>query len=153
MAFLYAALLLLAIIFLWGAYRILGTPSRLKPADYEVVLDDLFYSVRRAAERLKAANLEDSREVEEVSAEARKIFQTAYYQALRLRPSSGEDRQAKLRAELARTCQAYEWAARILEQEVTPNPMLRQAGFDLLEKADAELSRLAAELDAIRTKP
>ena len=153
MAFLYAALLLLAILFLWGAYRILGTPSRLQPADYEVVLDDLLKSVRRAADRLEAANLEDAGEVEEKSAEAKKIFQTAYYQALRLRPTSGEDSQAKLRADLARTCQAYEWAARMLEQEVTPNPMLRQTALDLLAKADGELSRLAAELDGIRTSP
>ena len=45
--------------------------------------------MRRAADRLEAANLEDSKRVEEEAAEARKIFQTAYYQALRLRPAAG----------------------------------------------------------------
>ena len=36
---LYAAILLLVAVGLWGAYRVLGTPSRLRPVDYAVVLD------------------------------------------------------------------------------------------------------------------
>jgi hypothetical protein len=55
MVWLYAVILLLLAAALWGAYRVLGTPSRLAPRDYDVVLDDIKTSVERAASRLRRA--------------------------------------------------------------------------------------------------
>ena len=81
---LYAAILLVVAVGLWGAYRVLGTPSRLRPVDYGVVLEDVLSSVRRSALGLRTALKEgtDSHRLEEVAAESRKIFQTGYYLSL-----------------------------------------------------------------------
>src|ERR1700738_4844059 len=55
MVWLYAVILLLLAVALWGACRVLGTPSRLAPRDYDVVLADVRTSVGRAADRLRLA--------------------------------------------------------------------------------------------------
>jgi len=84
---LYAVILVVAAAALVGAYRVLGTPSRLTPVDYATVLDDVVRSVTRAAERLRGAlDNPAGPQLTDIAAESRKIFQTAYYQTLRLRP-------------------------------------------------------------------
>ena len=66
MLWLYALIFIALAAGLLGAYRLLGTPSRLTPRDYAVVLADVATSVERAAERLRQAladpdaNLEDA---------------------------------------------------------------------------------------------
>ena len=70
MAWLYVVVLLLLAAALWGAYRLLGTPSRLSPNDYNVVLADVATSVERAADRLRRSMDADSQSLE-VEASAR----------------------------------------------------------------------------------
>src|SRR2546430_14062263 len=95
MAWLYIVILLLLAAGLWGVYRVLGTPSRLAPRDYNVVLADVATSVERAAGNLRRAlEAGPGRTLEDQATGARKIFQTGYYQTLRLRPSSGPDAAA-----------------------------------------------------------
>ncbi len=125
---------------LWAAYRVLGTPSRLAPADYRVVLDDLAASVAQSAARLRAALAEDDRQREQVAADARKIFQTGFYQALRLKPDAAIDPGALARAGLGRACEGYEWAGRMAESESFSNAAVQEAVRMLLDRADAELS-------------
>lgn len=125
---------------LWAAYRVLGTPSRLAPADYRVVLDDLAASVARSAASLRGALAEADRQREQVAADARKIFQTGFYQALRLRPDATTDPSALVRAGLGRACEGYEWASRMAESESFANPAVQEAVRMLLDRADAELS-------------
>src|SRR2546423_1455080 len=91
MAWPYLLILLVLAAALWAAYRLLGTPSRLAPSDYNVVLADVATSVERAARRLRLAIETGDGELEDAAKAARKIFQTGYYQTLRLRPSSGPD--------------------------------------------------------------
>jgi hypothetical protein len=147
MAWLYLLILLVVAFGLWGAYRLLGTPSRLAQPDYDVVLADIRTSVERAADRLRralvagpAATLED-----EASA-ARKIFQTGYYQTLRLRPASGPDVTAAARAELGRACEAYDWASRILGSESVRNPLVLDAARRLIDAGDEAIKQAAPEL-------
>ena len=125
---------------LWAAYGVLGTPSRLAPADYRVVLDDLAASVARSAAQLRAALAEDDRQREQVAAEARRIFQTGFYQALRLKPDATTDPAALVRAGLGRACEGYEWASRMAESESFANVAVREAVRVLLDRGDAELS-------------
>jgi len=125
---------------LWAAYRVLGTPSRLAPADYRVVLDDLAVSVGRSAASLRGALAEDDRQREQVAADTRKIFQTGFYQALRLKPDATTDPSALVRAGLGRACEGYEWASRMAESESFGNPAVQEAVRMLLDRADAELS-------------
>ena len=125
---------------LWAAYRVLGTPSRLAPADYRVVLDDLAASVARSAASLRGALAEDDRQREQVAADARKIFQTGFYQALRLKPDATTDPSALVRAGLGRACEGYEWASRMAESESFGNPAVQEAVRMLLDRADAEVS-------------
>ncbi len=125
---------------LWAAYRVLGTPSRLAPADYRVVLDDLAASVARSAASLRGALAEDDRQREQVAADARKIFQTGFYQALRLKPDATTDPSALVRAGLGRACEGYEWASRMAESESFGNAAVQEAVRMLLDRADAELS-------------
>jgi hypothetical protein len=125
---------------LWAAYRVLGTPSRLAPADYRVVLDDLAASVARSAASLRGALAEDDRQREQVAADARKIFQTGFYQALRLKPDATTDPSALVRAGLGRACEGYEWASRMAESESFGNPAVQEAVRMLLDRADAQLS-------------
>src|SRR4029077_1165473 len=95
MAWLYLLILLVLAAALVVAYRVLGTPSRLAPRDYDVVLADIKSSFEAAAERLRRAlEAGPGGPLEDEATAARKIFQTGYYQTLRLRPSSGPDLSA-----------------------------------------------------------
>ena len=100
MAWLYLLILLVLAAALVVAYRVLGTPSRLAPRDYDVVLADIESSVERAADRLRRAlDAGPGGALEDEATAARKIFQTGYYQTLRLRPS----RAPSLRSERGRS--------------------------------------------------
>ena len=147
MAWLYLLILLLLAAGLWGAYRVLGTPSRLAPRDYDVVLADVKTSVERAADRLRRA-LDAGPEgpLEDEATAARKIFQTGYYQTLRLRPSSGPDRAADARAGLGRACEAYDWASRMLGSESVHNQLVLDAARRLLDAGDGALKQVEREL-------
>jgi len=113
---LYLLLLAVAAVGLWGVYRILGTPSRLAPTDYAVVLADVADSVERAAARLREAlDASPATALDDVAGQSRKIFQTGYYQTLRLRPAAGADVLAAARAELGQACEAYDWASRLMD--------------------------------------
>src|SRR5919197_5274348 len=92
---LYGFLFILAVLGIWAVYRVLGAPSKLPPADYRTVLDDLLQTVERERSRLLSALDSPSPLVGEgrgggtlasVAESSRKIFQTGYYQALRLKP-------------------------------------------------------------------
>jgi hypothetical protein len=149
MVWLYALILLVLAGALIGAYRILGTPSRLAPRDYDVVLEDVRTSVERAAARLRRA-LEAGSDgsLEEEATAARKIFQTGYYQTLRLRPASGPDLAADARAAIGRACEAYEWASRMLGSESVRNPLVLEAARRLMDAGDAALTQVERELPA-----
>jgi hypothetical protein len=154
MAWLYILVLLLLAAGLWAAYRVLGTPSRLPPGDYNVVLADVATSVERAAARLRAAlGAGVTRTLGEEAIAARKIFQTGYYQTLRLRPVDGPDMAAAARAELGRACEAYDWASRILGSESVNNPLLLEAARRLIDAGDAALTQAAAELPPVPAAP
>ena len=154
MVWLYALILLLLAAALVVAYRVLGTPSRLTPPDYDVVLEDIRSSVERAATRLRRS-LEAGPEqsvVDEATA-ARKIFQTAYYQTLRLRPASGPDLAADTRAAIGRACEAYEWASRMLGSESAKNPLVREAAGRLMDAGDAVLMQVERKQPAMPDAP
>src|SRR5256885_16609007 len=113
MVWLYALILLLLAAALVVAYRVLGTPSRLTPPDYDVVLEDIRSSVERAATRLRRSlEARPEQSVVDEATAAPKIFQTAYYQTLPLRPPSGPDLAAATPAPVRRGCEAYASAAR-----------------------------------------
>src|SRR2546430_6609093 len=123
MAWLYVVILLLLAAGLWGAYRVLGTPSRLARRDYNVVLADVATSVERAAGNLRQAlEAGPGRTLEDQATSARKIFQTGYYQTLRLRPSSGPDAAAAAPAPLGRAREVYDWASPVLARERGHHP-------------------------------
>ncbi len=154
MAWLYLLILLLLAAGLWGAYRVLGTPSRLPPGDYDVVLVDVKTSVERAADRLRRAlDAGPGRALEDEATAARKIFQTGYYQTLRLRPSSGPDRAADARAELGRACEAYDWASRMLGSESVRNPLVLDAARRLMDAGDGALKQVERELPPVLAAP
>lgn len=154
MVWLYALILLVLAVALWGVYRLLGTPSRLAPRDYDVVLVDVTTSVERAAGRLRQAlNAGPGKALEDEAAAARKIFQTGYYQTLRLRPSSGPDRATEARAALGRACEAYDWASRILGSESAHNPLVLEAARRLMDAADAALTQVERELPPVLDAP
>lgn len=140
---LYALILALVVAGLWAAYRVLGTPTRLSRADYAIVLDDLEVSVARAADQLRAAlaTAEDPSALESVAATSRKIFQTGYYQALRLRPAQGHGEEAEARTAVAQACEAYDWASRMVVSETLANPAIRPAVRGLMDAGDALLAR------------
>jgi hypothetical protein len=144
-----AVILVVVIIGLWAAYRVLGTPSRLAPADYRLVLDDLAASVARSAALLRSVLESPDTSREEVATETRKIFQTGYYQALRLKPEAPTDPAALVRAGLGRACEAYEWASRMVGSESFANQAVRDAAMTLLARADAELSESRQALAAL----
>ena len=146
MLWLYLVLLVAAAGGLWAAYRVLGTPSRLAPIDYAVVLADMATSVERAATRLRNALDGPAGSFEDVARESRKIFQTGYYQTLRLRPAAGPDAFAAARAELGRACEAYDWASRMLGSESVRNPLILAAARRLMDAGDAALTQAAREL-------
>jgi hypothetical protein len=154
MAWLYLVILLLLAAGLWAAYRVLGTPSRLTPGDYNIVLADVATSVERAAGRLRRAlEAGPGRTLEDEAVTARKIFQTGYYQTLRLRPLSGPDAAAAARATLGRACEAYDWASRILGSESAHNPLLLEAARRLIDAGDAALTQAGQELPPVLTAP
>ena len=147
MVWLYLLILLVVAVGLWGVYRVLGTPSRLAQGDYDVVLVDIRISVERAADRLRQAlEAGPGRTLEDEATAARKIFQTGYYQTLRLRPASGPDLAAAARAELGRACEAYDWASRMLGSESARNPLVLDEARRLLDAGDAALKQAAREL-------
>jgi len=146
---LWVYLLLLAVVAvgLWGVYRLLGTPSRLAPIDYAVVLADVATSVERAASRLRGAlDGGPGPALDDVARESRKIFQTGYYQTLRLRPAVGADAFAAARAELGRACEAYDWASRMLGSESLRNPLILEAARRLMDAGDVALRQAAQAL-------
>ncbi|HVH64980.1 MAG TPA: hypothetical protein VM674_03020 [Candidatus Acidoferrum sp.] len=149
MLWLYALILVVVAIGLWAAYRVLGTPSRLTPPDYLVVLADVATSVERSAGQLREALAHEADgHLKDVAADARKIFQTGYYQTLRLRPATGPDALAAARTELGRACEAYDWASRMIGSESQANPLIRDAALRLLDAGDAALNQAAKELPA-----
>jgi hypothetical protein len=143
---LYVLILLLVAAGLIAAYRLLGTPSRLSSRDYYVVLADVATSVERAAGRLRQALDREPNRLEDEAAASRKIFQTGYYQTLRLRPSTGPDAAVAARAELGRACEAYDWASRMIGSESVHNPLILAAARSLLDAGDAALKQAAREL-------
>jgi len=153
MAWLYILILLLLAAGLVGAYRVLGTPSRLASRDYNIVLADVATSVERAAGRLRQALDGDPTALEDAAAASRKIFQTGYYQTLRLRPTTGPDAGAAARAELGRACEAYDWASRMIASESVHNPLILTAARQLLDAGDAALRQAALELPPVPATP
>jgi hypothetical protein len=154
MVWLYALILLLLAAALVGAYRVLGTPSRLAPRDYDVVLEDIRTSVERAAQRLRRSlDAGPGASLEDEATAARKIFQTGYYQTLRLRPASGPDLAAEARSAIGRACEAYEWASRMLGSESVNNPLVLEAARRLMDEGDAALSQVERKLAAMPDAP
>jgi len=154
MAWLYLVILLVLAAALVIAYRVLGTPSRLAPRDYDLVLADIKSSVERAADRLRRAlDAGPGGPLEDEATAARKIFQTGYYQTLRLRPSSGPDLSADARAALGRACEAYDWASRMLGSESVRNPLVLDAARRLMDAGDAALTQVARELPPVPDAP
>jgi len=153
MAWLYILILLLLAAGLVGAYQVLGTPSRLASRDYNIVLADVATSVERAAGRLRKALDGDPAKLEDEAAASRKIFQTGYYQTLRLRPTTGPDAGAAARAELGRACEAYDWASRMIASESVHNPLIMAAARQLLDAGDAALKQAALELPPVLSTP
>jgi hypothetical protein len=154
MAWLYILILLVLAAALVVAYRVLGTPSRLVPGDYDLVLADIESSVERAADRLRRAlDAGSGGPLEDEATAARKIFQTGYYQTLRLRPSSGPDRSADARAALGRACEAYEWASRMIGSESVRNPLVLDAARRLMDAGDTALTQVARELPPVPDPP
>jgi len=153
MVWLYILILLLSAAGLVGAYRVLGTPSRLASRDYNIVLADVATSVERAAGQLRQALDGDPGKLEDEAAASRKIFQTGYYQTLRLRPSTGPDAGAAARAELGRACEAYDWASRMIASESVHNPLILTAARQLLDAGDAALKQAALELPPVPSTP
>ena len=154
MVWLYALILLLLAAALVVAYRVLGTPSRLAPRDYDVVLEDIRTSVVRTASRLRQSlDAGPEQSVEDEATAARKIFQTAYYQTLRLRPASGPDLAAEARAAIGRACEAYDWASRMLGSESAKNPLVREAAGRLMDAGDAVLMQVERKQPATPDAP
>ncbi|HXN57420.1 MAG TPA: hypothetical protein VN912_02415 [Candidatus Angelobacter sp.] len=153
MAWLYILILLLAGAGLIGAYRVLGTPSRLAARDYNIVLADVATSVERAAGQLREALDGEPLALEDAAAASRKIFQTGYYQTLRLRPTTGPDDGAAARAGLGRACEAYDWASRMIGSESVHNPIILAAARRLLDAGDAALKQAALELPPVPSTP
>jgi len=154
MVWLYALILLLLAAALVVAYRVLGTPSRLTPPDYDMVLEDIRSSVERAATRLRRSlDAEPEQSVVDEATAARKIFQTAYYQTLRLRPASGPDLAADTRAAIGRACEAYDWASRMLGSESAQNPLVREAARRLMDAGDAVLMQVERKQPAMPDAP
>jgi hypothetical protein len=153
MAWLYILILLLLAAGLVVAYRVLGTPSRLASRDYNIVLADVATSVERAAVRLRQALDGEPGKLEDEAAAGRKIFQTGYYQTLRLRPTTGPDAGAAARAELGRACEAYDWASRMIASESVHNPLILTAARQLLDAGDAALKQAALKLPPVLATP
>src|ERR1700719_447560 len=153
MAWLYILILVLAAAGLIGAYRVLGTPSRLAARDYNIVLADVATSVERAAGELRVALDGEPGRLEDAAAASRKICQTGYYQTLRLRPTTGPDDGAAARAGLGRACEAYDWASRMIGSESVHNPLILAAARRVLDAGGAALKQAALELPPMPSTP
>jgi len=154
MVWLYLLILLVLAAALWAVYRVLGTPSKLAPTDYHIVLADVAVSVEKAATQLRQAlDAAPGAEWADTAKETRKIFQTGYYQMLRLRPASGSDQAADLRAELGRACEAYDWASRMIGSESARNPLIVEAARGLMDAGDTALRQAALALSPARPAP
>jgi hypothetical protein len=153
MAWLYILILLLLAAGLVGAYRVLGTPSRLASRDYNIVLADVATTVERAAGQLRQALDGEPSVLAGTAAASRKIFQTGYYQTLRLRPTTGPDAGAAARAELGRACEAYDWASRMIGSESVRNPLILAAARQLVDAGDAALTQAALKLPPVPSTP
>ena len=153
MLWLYALVVLVFAVALWGVYKILGTPSKLTPADYALVLADVAASVERSAAGLRQALQGPAANVPAVASSAKKIFQTGYYQTLRLRPLSGPDQLAVARELLGRACEAYDWASRMAASESLGNPLIRAQVTRLLDAGEVALTQAGRELPASLTVP
>lgn len=147
-----AIILVGVVVGLWAAYRVLGVPSRLMPGDYRRVLDDLAATAGRSAAQLRGV-LADGENRQEVAEETRKIFQTGYYQALRLRPTGATDPAARVRDGLGRACELYDWASRMVGSESYANPAVQEAVILLLDRGDAELSAARQTLAGLPAAP
>jgi hypothetical protein len=121
--------------------------------DYNIVLADVATTVERAAGRLRQALDSEPSALEDEAAASRKIFQTGYYQTLRLRPTTGPDAGAAARAELGRACEAYDWASRMIGSESVHNPLILAAARQLLDAGDAALRQAALELPPVPATP
>jgi hypothetical protein len=112
------------------------------------VLDDLVRSVEREAVRLRTTieKTADGEALEEAARQARKIFQTGYYQALRLRPTDGTDQGGAVREHVARACEAYDWASRMISSESIRNPAIRESAMRLLDAGDVEMRQAEGRL-------
>jgi hypothetical protein len=143
---LYVFLFVLAVLGIWAVYRVLGGPSQLPPADYRTVIDDLIETAERERARLLAALDSGQGDLGAVASSSRKIFQTGYYQSLRLRPSEAADAAAEVRDHIRRACEACDWAGRMVGGETANNPLLLGSARSLLEAAGAELERARAGL-------
>lgn len=148
MLWLYALIVVLLAVGLWRVYMVLGTPSTLTPHDYAVVLADVATSVERSAQRLREALGQPGSKLHDAAADARKIFQTGYYQTLRLRPVTGVDDLAAAREQLGRACEVYDWASRMIASESLKNPLIREEAMRLLDAGDAALKQAAQSLPA-----
>jgi hypothetical protein len=91
--------------------------------------------------------------LEDEASAARKIFQTGYYQTLRLRPASGPDLAVDARAGLGRACEAYDWASRMLGSESVRNPLVLDAARRLIDAGDAALTQVSRELPPVPDAP
>jgi hypothetical protein len=152
---LYVFLFILAVLGIWAVYRVLGAPSKLPPADYRTVLDDLLQTVERERSRLLSALdsgsplAEDGRaggNLASVAESSRKLFQTGYYQALRLKPVGADDGTAEVRDHIRRACEACDWAGRMVGGESANNLLLLEAARSLLGAAATELQQARAGL-------
>src|SRR5205814_7124122 len=107
MVWLYLLILLVLAAALWAVYRVLGTPSKLAPTDYHIVLADVAVSVEKAATQLRQAlDAAPQAEWADDAKESRKLLQTAQTRYLRHRRPPRPDQRANLRAELGRACAA-----------------------------------------------
>jgi hypothetical protein len=154
MLWLYLLILLVLAAALWGVYRLLGTPSKLAPTDYQIVLADVAVSVEKAASQLRQVlDGAPGADWAETAKEARKIFQTGYYQTLRLRPATGSDQAADIRAELGRACEAYDWASRMVGSESSLNPLILEAARGLMDAGDIALRQAVRALSPAQPAP
>ena len=72
---------------------------------------------------------------------------------LRLRPSTGPDPAADVRAELGRACEAYDWASRMIGSESAHNTLIVEVARRLMDAGDTALRQAARALSPVRPAP